>query len=190
MSKIYCGAGKIPKNSRKGSMRECAERGQIRLYGLYKIDPIILKSVQNVVKNKDDKNRMDLLKEIFRNKGKQRKLEIEISDNKEEEIKNYKKINKELEKESDKLGEENKRLYKILKTMPKKEDKEEEEEEDTLESKPLNKMTELELRRILIRLRTRKQVATKNKKPFSKENEEKILEASALLKNKTKPKGK
>jgi hypothetical protein len=187
MSKIYYGAGPVPKNRVKASMVQAAKAHQVRMYGLYKIDPIILKSVHNVVKNKDDKNRMDILKEIFRNKGKQRKIEIQISDNKEEEIKDYKKINKELEKESDKLGEENKKLYKILKTMPKKEDKDDEEEEkDTLESKPLNKMTELELRRILIRLRTRKQVATKNKKPFSKENEDKILEASALLKNKTK----
>jgi hypothetical protein len=167
-------------------MKQAAEAHQVRLYGLYRIDPIILKSVKNVVKNKDDKNRMDLLKEIFRNKGKQRKIEIQISDNKEEEIKNYKKINKELEKEIDKLAEENKKLYTVLKTIPKKEDKEDkedkEEEEDTLEDKPISKMTDLELRRILIRLRTRKQVALKNKKPFSKENDEKIAEASETLK--------
>ena len=190
MSNIYYGAGPVPKGKVKASMVQAAKARQVRLYGLYKVDPILLKSVHNVVKNKDDKNRMDILKEIFRNKGKQRKIEIQISDNKEEEIKDYKKINKELQKEIDKLAVQNKKLYQVLKTMPKKEDKEEEEEEDTLESKPIDKMDTLELRRILIRLRTRKQTAIKNKKPFSKEDDEKISKASERLKSKTKPEEK
>ena len=39
MSKIYCGIGKVPKGSKRGSMKECVESGQIRYYGIKKIDP-------------------------------------------------------------------------------------------------------------------------------------------------------
>jgi hypothetical protein len=191
MSKIYYGAGEIPKGKVKATMPQAAKAKQVRLYGVYKIDPVILKSEQNKVKVKD--NKMEILKEIFRNKGKQRKIEIQIADNKEEEIKDYKKINKELQKESDKLEVLNKKLYKTIKELPENKEKEEEEEEpDTLEKKPVNKMTELELRRILIRLRTRKtkyekeleKKEDKDKRNEIKAMEIKIAEASETLKKK------
>ena len=38
MSKAYCGIGNIPKGQKRGSMKECATSGQIRYYGLKKID--------------------------------------------------------------------------------------------------------------------------------------------------------
>lgn len=38
MSKPYCGVGKLPKDSRIGTMRECAEKRQVRYYGIKKID--------------------------------------------------------------------------------------------------------------------------------------------------------
>ena len=38
MSKPYCGAGKIPKDAKRGSAKECAQKGQIRYYGLKRID--------------------------------------------------------------------------------------------------------------------------------------------------------
>lgn len=38
MSKAYCGIGNVPKNKKRGSMKECAEAGQIRYYGLKLID--------------------------------------------------------------------------------------------------------------------------------------------------------
>lgn len=186
MSKIYYGAGEIPKGKVKASMKQAVEARQVRLYGKYKVDSILLASEQNKAKNKDEKNRMDILKEMFKNKGKVKRIEIQIADNKEEEIKDYKKINKALEKESEKLAEENKRLNTVLKSIPVKKEKEEKEEKDTLEDKPINKMTELELRRILIRLRTRKQVALKNKKPFNMDDDKKIMEASERLKKMVK----
>jgi hypothetical protein len=39
MTTIYCGIAKIPKGSRLGTMRECAEKHQVRYYGKNKIDP-------------------------------------------------------------------------------------------------------------------------------------------------------
>ena len=41
MSSIYCGAKKPPKGKKYGSMSQCKERNQIRLYGLRKVDPLI-----------------------------------------------------------------------------------------------------------------------------------------------------
>ena len=38
MSKAYCGINKIPKGQKRGSMKDCASAGQIRYYGLKKID--------------------------------------------------------------------------------------------------------------------------------------------------------
>jgi hypothetical protein len=36
MSDIYCSIGKVPSGKRLGSMKECAELGQIRYYGIKK----------------------------------------------------------------------------------------------------------------------------------------------------------
>ena len=49
MSDIYCGVSKIPKGQKRGSMKECAEKGQIRYYGIKKID----KKTMELAKNKD-----------------------------------------------------------------------------------------------------------------------------------------
>jgi hypothetical protein len=46
MSKTYCGIGDVPKGQKRGSMKECAEKGQIRYYGEKKIDPITMKLVE------------------------------------------------------------------------------------------------------------------------------------------------
>ncbi len=38
MSKVYCGVDKVPKGKKRGTMKDCAIAGQIRYYGLKKID--------------------------------------------------------------------------------------------------------------------------------------------------------
>ena len=42
--KIYCKIGPVPKNHRLGSMQECLDMNQVRLYGIKKIDPKILEA--------------------------------------------------------------------------------------------------------------------------------------------------
>ena len=49
MTDIYCGVGKIPKGNRIGTMQECAEKKQVRMYGIKKIDPKTL----DLLKQKD-----------------------------------------------------------------------------------------------------------------------------------------
>ena len=40
--KSYCGIKAVPKGKNRGSMKQCAESNQVRLYGLHKIDPKLL----------------------------------------------------------------------------------------------------------------------------------------------------
>ena len=67
MSKIFCGAGKMPKTSRVGTSTECAEKNQIRYYGLNKVDP---KTIERT-KKKDHvpDTREKLFKLMFKLKG-------------------------------------------------------------------------------------------------------------------------
>lgn len=44
--KVYCGAKKVPKGRKQGSMKECVDSKQVRLYGLRKIDERTLKAKQ------------------------------------------------------------------------------------------------------------------------------------------------
>jgi hypothetical protein len=94
MTKIYCGVGKIPKNSRKGSMRECAEMGQIRLYGLYKVDPKIIAVKSKPSTKEKQMGKEDIRKLLFKYKGRIQKLERELNF---EDNKDKKKTKKELE---------------------------------------------------------------------------------------------
>lgn len=47
MSKIYCGVKDVPKGSKRGSMKECAESGKVSYYGIKKIDPKMLALAQS-----------------------------------------------------------------------------------------------------------------------------------------------
>jgi hypothetical protein len=40
----YCGIGRIPSTKRRGSMKECAQKNQVRYYGIKKIDTTMLKA--------------------------------------------------------------------------------------------------------------------------------------------------
>lgn len=67
MSKPYCGINEIPKDHRRGTLAECAEKGQLRYYGLKKYDE------KELVKVKDDlalpAKRRKLMKQYFSLKG-------------------------------------------------------------------------------------------------------------------------
>ena len=58
--KPYCGISEIPKNHRLGSMKECADAGQIRYYGLHKIDKLVVGSSIKVSQNEEKTLRVKL----------------------------------------------------------------------------------------------------------------------------------
>ena len=51
MSDIYCGSKKdIPKGKKRGSMKQCAELGEVRYYGIKKIDQKLVDAVDDAKK--------------------------------------------------------------------------------------------------------------------------------------------
>jgi predicted nuclease with TOPRIM domain len=94
MPETYCGIGKTPKGQRLGTMRECAESGQIRLYGLRKIDPKLIELVKK--KGSTSINRNKVIKDMVGLRGKIKGLKRKIDS--EKDNKEKKKMKKELEK--------------------------------------------------------------------------------------------
>jgi hypothetical protein len=124
MSKIYCGAGKIPKNKEKGSMKECAQSRQIRLYGLYKVDPQLIKPKPKLAGKKV--NTQSVREIIVKLKARFDRLKEELQDKEEDEEK------EEIQKQID----ETKKMYNEYVVLFKKmseEDKKKTDKKATLE---------------------------------------------------------
>ena len=58
MSKPYCGTGKIPKDAKRGSAKECAQIGQVRYYGLKRIDSKTLEEGKAEKKTKETRDEL------------------------------------------------------------------------------------------------------------------------------------
>jgi hypothetical protein len=91
--KPFCGAGKVPKNKKRGTVVECANTGQIRYYGVKKVG----------------KNTMQKVKHL--KKGNRQKLQA-LAD----------KLNKSIRKGNKKLEtmEDGEKKTKLLKSLEKK----------------------------------------------------------------------
>jgi sRNA-binding protein len=101
MSKAFCGVGSIPKGYKKGSMKECVEKGQVRLYGLYKIDPKLLEHDENDKKSKVKYyTKSELFLKLSKINGTITKLQKTVDGSKnKEEVEKAKKELAELKKE-------------------------------------------------------------------------------------------
>lgn len=119
MTNVYCSIGKVPKKMRLGSMKECAEKKQIRLYGIKKIDSKLLELAKG--SKKDANTRDNAIHNLSKFKGKLKNLEGKLSvtkkkEDKEEVTIQIEKIKKEIDKwskkfkELDKLRDEKKKL--------------------------------------------------------------------------------
>ncbi len=62
MTDAYCGIKKIPKNKKRGSMKECAEKGQVYYWGLNKIDSRTLENAKVQKKMSLDATRRNKIK--------------------------------------------------------------------------------------------------------------------------------
>lgn len=99
MSDIYCSIGKIPTGKKLGSMKECADLGQIRYYGLKKVDPKLLENIRLSKTKKESKKNLRLKLIGLRGRVKKIKSQIEFEKdkNKKAELNELlKKTNKEL----------------------------------------------------------------------------------------------
>ncbi len=126
-SDIYCGSKKLPKNKKMGSMKECAEKGQVTYWGIKKIDSRILENMQGQKKMSLDKARMQKIKLDTRLKKLTKDLDATKEKEKKQTIKKQmEKTKKELEKatkdfkEAFRLAEEKKASKKSTKKTTKK----------------------------------------------------------------------
>jgi len=109
MSKPYCGSGNIPKGSKNGTMKECAELNQVRLYGLNKIDR---KTFDNVKMKKSlPETRDNLIIELVKNRGLFRTHSKRATDSKDSKVRSEsKKIADNAEKMIKKVSAKLKKL--------------------------------------------------------------------------------
>jgi molecular chaperone GrpE (heat shock protein) len=100
MSNIYCGSKKVvPKGKVRGSMVQCAERGEIRFFGINKIDQVTAdkylekRKAKRAEATKLKKEKEELQESYVKNVGKLKNLQSKI------EFEKDKKQKKVLEKE-------------------------------------------------------------------------------------------
>jgi len=101
MSKIYCGIKDVPKGSKRGSMKECAELGKVSYYGIKKVDPKMVSLAQS---KKKMPSKDALMKKIIPLRVKIKQLKDKYEENPS------KKIAKECEK---KVNEYNKYIRMV-----------------------------------------------------------------------------
>lgn len=110
MSNIYCGARDPPKGKRLGSMKECAEKGQISYYGVKKVDSRLLEAMRKPKKKSKAKFTVKEFEKVGEERGqlqaKVRKMEKQI------EVERSSKKKKELQAEHAKLK---KKLIDVVK---------------------------------------------------------------------------
>ena len=103
---VYYGAKALPKGKRRPSMKESAEKSQVRYYGIKKIDSVTLNAFSGQsAKNK--KKKLTLQTQIVKLSGKKQKLNNNLPyASTKEEKKEIEKEMKELEKQIKEKTEE------------------------------------------------------------------------------------
>jgi hypothetical protein len=117
MSDIYCGAKEVPpkKNQKRGSMKQCVEKGTYSYWGIKKIDPRLIKDARSGSKKLP--RRDTVLNNIAKYKGRIKNLKGKIEAAKD------KKAKEQAEKDLKKAQEELKKYGDIFKEIEKKKKK-------------------------------------------------------------------
>lgn len=115
MSEPWCGIKDPPAGRKRGSMKECAEKGKVMYYGLKKIDTKILQAVKDSKKTRPSKSK--IIEKISTIKGKINKLKKKLDAEKD------KKKKEDIKKEANALVAEHNKYADILKNITKKKTK-------------------------------------------------------------------
>lgn len=118
MKDYYCGVREVPKNRRRGTMKECVEDGEIRYFGVKKVDPKMIKLAGS---KKKKVTAAKMLPKVTSLDAKERRLKEDIKYEKD------KKKKKELTKELDKISKERKEVRTKYNELLRKEEKERKE---------------------------------------------------------------
>jgi hypothetical protein len=112
--KIICSAKELKGKERRGTMLECAEKKQIKYYGLKKVDKILLEKILNKTKEKITYSLPEAIGKITglrtRIKNTEKSLEIAKKKNDKVKIKDLEKIIEDAQKEVKKMLEIGKKL--------------------------------------------------------------------------------
>lgn len=109
MSSSYCGIKSPPKGKEPGTMKECAESNQVRKYGLYKVDKLL---VSEAPKSKlTRKDRDEQVHKVNRIRYKYQRIKKEYQKKKDDKkAKEFKKLVLEYKKELETLKDMERRL--------------------------------------------------------------------------------
>lgn len=112
---VYCGINEPKSKQRRGSMRECAERGQIRYFGLKKIDDRAMKTYGLRTEKGKQKHMDDTLKKLGSYRGKRYRLRADLPYEKDRNKKA--EMKEEIKKLTVKIAEQTRRYHELKKTM-------------------------------------------------------------------------
>jgi hypothetical protein len=116
----YCGIKDVPKGRKRGTMKECAERNEIRYFGLNKVDSKVMESSKDV--KKATASRTSLLKKLGGLSGEVKKLDGDVKYGRTEEVKSEaKKLMKDKKAELLDVAVELRNMEKAPKSVSKKE---------------------------------------------------------------------
>ena len=96
----YCGIGKLPKNKRFGTMTECKEMGQVKRYGMIRVDKRV---IEKSAKDKIGETRNKILLKSAQMRGKIKRIKRELEN---------KELDKKIKKEKEAQLEKEKKLLK------------------------------------------------------------------------------
>jgi len=127
MSKIFCDVGEVPIKKKRGTKEECAEKGQVKLWGENKVDKKTLKKAVAVREKKVrakslkqlEKEYSTTMAQITKLKLKHKKLKEEMKKESEKEDRDEKE-EKRLCQEINKCKEEYDDLYKDIMNLKEK----------------------------------------------------------------------
>jgi len=85
MTDIYCGVRDVPKGKKRGSMKECAEKGEVRYFGLNKVDERLLEFLRDPKKKPMSRDKVFIKMSTL--KIKLKKMQMEVTDAQKESIK-------------------------------------------------------------------------------------------------------
>ena len=113
MSNIFCGIGEAAKGDKLGTMKECIEKGQVRRFGIYKVDTKTLTKIKNdIAETKTIAEKIaDLENQVSGLRAKHTKLSKKIKDESDAKEKALlKKQDADTIKEHNHLSDELKKL--------------------------------------------------------------------------------
>lgn len=106
----YCGVGKVPKGAVRGSAKQCAEQGQVRYWGIKKIDPRTLAAAKDPTITKDSEMKLKI--QYSAGLGSKKQLEKYIA-TQEKRV----EVGTATETDKEKLAESKKELVKVNKVL-------------------------------------------------------------------------